>query len=300
MLIQRRQFLLAGAALGGLAFLSPCKSLALTSFCDYRLASLEKDANARIGMILMDKKGRVLQSWRADSRFMLCSTFKLLLVAAVLRRSQDEPGLLNQHLTWTEADHINYMPVTEKHPHGMTVHALCEAVIRYSDNLAANRLLTLIGGPKALTRYLRSLGDTATRLDRIEPDLNTLTSNPMLDSTTPRAMAETVRKLVFGTALFRAQQDLLIGWLQGNTTGDRAIRAVVPGGWLVGDKTGSGEYGTTNDVAVMWPTKNLTPLIMTLYMTSHDRNAESRQEILATAAGYALQGIASLEISKHR
>lgn len=287
-LLQRRQLLLAGAALGGLALLSPRKVIALASTFDDRMASLESQVNARIGLMLMNNGGHVIHSWRADERFMLCSTFKLLLVAAVLQRSQSTPSLLNQQLHWTAADHLSYMPVTEKHPEGMTVSDLCAAALCYSDNLAANQLLALLGGPAALTAFIRSLGDTVTRLDRIEPQLNTLTQNPMLDSTTPRAMADTVRKLVLGNALQVPQQRMLIGWLRGNTTGDNAIRAAVPDDWLVGDKTGSGEYGTTNDVAVLWPSTGCSPLVMAIYMTSHDPDAKSRQEVLATAAGIAL------------
>ncbi|WP_435575389.1 class A beta-lactamase, partial [Burkholderia cenocepacia] len=150
--------------------------------------------------------GRVIEH-RAGERFPFCSTFKAMLSAAVLAQSVERPGLLQQRVTYTKADLVNYSPVSEKHVGaGMTVAALCEATIQYSDNSAANLLMKLIGGPSAVTAYARSIGDDAFRLDRWETELNTALPGDPRDTTTPAAMAASIRVLTLGDALPAAQR----------------------------------------------------------------------------------------------
>lgn len=287
-LVQRRQLLIAGAALALTSSLAPFSVFAADDTLQRQLAALEKQVNGRIGLALIDSATGHGWSYRGDERFALCSTFKLLLVAAVLKRSESQPELMQQVLHWTPADHLSYMPVTKEHPEGMTVSDLCAAAIQYSDNLAANVLLTLVGGPSAITRLARSVGDNVTRLDRNEPTLNTAIPGDPRDTTTPLHMAHSVQKLAVKDGLKPPQQQQLIAWLKGNTTGEKAIAAALPAGWAIGDKTGSGDYGTTNDVALIWP-PGKAPLIMAIYFTQFDVNAKSRQDVLAKAAGIALK-----------
>lgn len=288
--VQRRQLLIAGAAFALTASLPPFAAFAADDTLQRQLAALEKQVNGRIGLALLDSAGGFGLSYRGDERFALCSTFKLLLVAAVLKRSESRPELMQQVLHWTPADHLSYMPVTEKHPAGMTVSDLCSAAIQYSDNLAANVLLTWVGGPAAITRLALSMGDSVTRLDRNEPTLNTAIPGDVRDTTTPLHMAHSVQRLTVSDGLKPPQQQQLIAWLKGNTTGKKAIAAALPAGWAIGDKTGSGGYGTTNDVALIWP-PGKAPLIMAIYFTQYDVNAKSRQDVLAHVAEMALKSL---------
>ena len=253
------------------------------------LADLERDAGGRLGVCAIDTaSGRVIEH-RAAERFPFCSTFKAMLSAAVLARSVERPGLLQQRVTYTKADLVNYSPVSEKHVGaGMTVAALCEATIQYSDNSAANLLMKLIGGPSAVTAYARSIGDDTFRLDRWETELNTALPGDPRDTTAPAAMAASLRVLTLGDALPAAQRAQLVAWLRGNKVGDKRIRAGVPAGWTVGDKTGTGDYGTTNDAGVIWPTSR-APIVLAVYYTQARADARAKDDVIASVARIVAQ-----------
>ncbi|RQU38825.1 PenA family class A beta-lactamase [Burkholderia cenocepacia] len=253
------------------------------------LADLERDAGGRLGVCAIDTaSGRVIEH-RAGERFPFCSTFKAMLSAAVLAQSVERPGLLQQRVAYTKADLVNYSPVSEKHVGaGMTVAALCEAAIQYSDNSAANLLMKLIGGPSAVTAYARSIGDDAFRLDRWETELNTALPGDPRDTTTPAAMATSLRVLTLGDALPAAQRAQLVAWLRGNKVGDKRIRAGVPAGWAVGDKTGTGDYGTTNDAGVIWPTSR-APIVLAVYYTQTRADARAKDDVIASVARIVAQ-----------
>ncbi|MBR8068201.1 PenA family class A beta-lactamase [Burkholderia cenocepacia] len=253
------------------------------------LADLERDAGGRLGVCAIDTaSGRVIEH-RAGERFPFCSTFKAILSAAVLAQSVERPGLLQQRVTYTKADLVNYSPVSEKHVGaGMTVAALCEAAIQYSDNSAANLLMKVIGGPSAVTAYARSIGDDAFRLDRWETELNTALPGDPRDTTTPAAMAASLRVLTLGDALPAAQRAQLVAWLRGNKVGDKRIRAGVPAGWVVGDKTGTGDYGTTNDAGVIWPTSR-APIVLAVYYTQTRADARAKDDVIASVARIVAQ-----------
>ncbi len=257
-----------------------------------RLAALEASAHGRLGMAAFDTADGSRLDYRSDERFPFCSTFKLMLVAAILARAAGQIALLDQRLHYRKSDLAHYSPISEKHvADGMTVTELCAAAIQYSDNTAANLLMKTLGGPAAVTAFARTLGDIEFRLDRWEPELNTAIPGDFRDTTTPAAMAHSLQRLTLGevlTPLLRAQ---LLGWLRGNTTGNTRIRAGVPASWQVGDKTGTGDYGSTNDVAILMP-PNRAPLFLALYFTQPDKGAESNSEVLAAATRIVVDSFA--------
>jgi beta-lactamase class A len=234
------------------------------------LALLETRAAVRLGVSALDTGSGASVGYRADERFLLCSTAKALVVAAVLRRSETEPGLLDHVIDYGPSDVLAYAPVTSQHvADGMTVAALCDAAITVSDNTAANLLVGLLGGPAAVTAFARSLGDDLTRIDRLEPDLNVTSPGDQRDSSTPAQMAADLRALVLGDALNEASRQRLTDLLVANTTGGQTIRAGVPADWTVGDKTGSGAQGESNDLAVVWPPRR-APLVIAVYVSPRD------------------------------
>ncbi|WP_321879085.1 PEN family class A beta-lactamase, Bcc-type [Burkholderia cepacia] len=253
------------------------------------LAELESSVGGRLGVCAIDTaSGRVIEH-RADERFPFCSTFKAMLSAAVLAQSVARPALLQQRVTYTRADLVDYSPVSEKHVgEGMTVAALCEAAIQYSDNSAANLLMKLLGGPSAVTAYARSIGDDTFRLDRWETELNTALPGDLRDTTTPAAMAASMRVLMVGDALPAAQRAQLVAWMRGNKVGDKRLRAGVPAGWTVGDKTGTGDYGTTNDAGVVWSPSRV-PIAVAVYYTQARADARSKDDVIASVARIVVQ-----------
>jgi len=247
------------------------------------MKQLESKSGGRLGVAVLDTKDGSLLQHRGDERFPMCSTFKLLAAAAVLKGSGDDLAGLRRRVHFEKTDLVTYSPETEKHVggEGMSLAEICEAAVTLSDNTAGNLMLKNIGGPEGLTAFARSLGDQITRLDRIEPDLNEAVPGDPRDTTSPAAMAANVRKLLLGDALNEAARDQLTRWLVANKTGDTRLRAGLPHGWRVGDKTGTGRLGTNNDVAIIWPTSR-PPLIVACYLTGSTLEMGAQNEIIAS------------------
>ena len=282
--LPRRRLLLGAASL---TLVAGCRTIApppRESTALAQLQALEQTFDGRLGLCAIDTgSGRSL-AWRAAERFPLCSTFKAVLAAAILAESSRSAGLLQRRIRYGRQDLVAYSPVTQSHvDDGMTVAQLCAAAVQYSDNTAGNLLLQLVGGPAGLTAYARSAGDAAFRLDRWETALNSALPGDERDTTTPAAMSATLKRLVLDDELGAPQRAQLQDWLVGNTTGDARIRAGVPAGWRVGDKTGTGDYGSTNDIAVLWPPQR-APVTLAIYLTGTTLDARPRNEIVAQAA----------------
>lgn len=284
-MVTRRQFtqvlglsLASGAVAVGGAIARPAWSEGLSQ----ALARIEAESRGRLGVVVLDTGTDEQVTHRGDERFPMCSTFKVLATAAVLARVDRGEEDLSRRILFEPGAIVVNSPVTKEHVGGagMTLGALCEAAMTMSDNTAGNLLLDAIGGPSGLTRYARSLGDQTTRLDRIEPDLNEALPGDARDTTSPAAMATNLRRLIFSDVLTSASREQLGLWLKQNKTGDTRLRAGLPGNWSVGDKTGAGERGTTNDVAVLWPSKG-APLVVAVYLTGANATAEQRNGTIA-------------------
>lgn len=247
------------------------------------LTELERRSGGRLGVFGLDTSTGMSIGHRPNERFPICSTFKAILGGAVLARSAKEPGLLQKRLTYTQSELAGYSPETEKHiADGMTVAELCRAAVQLSDNTAANTLMKLLGGPAAVTAFAHSIGNREFRLDRWEPQLNTAIPGDERDTCTPAAMAHSIRTLVLGDGLPHAQREQLRTWMLANKTGDRRIRAGVPAGWRTADKTGTGDYGTANDLGVVWPPSG-KPIVLAIYHTHSRADAKSNEAVIAEA-----------------
>ncbi|MBB3638142.1 class A beta-lactamase [Variovorax atrisoli] len=290
--IQRRTLLLAASVLPLAGACTAWSGAGSQSSAEAQLAELERASGGRLGVAGFNTGSGVRLQHRAHERFPLCSTFKLMLAAAVLERSTRDGSLLSRNLSYGKGDLIDHSPITEKHvATGMTVAAMCAATIQYSDNAAANLLLKELGGPATVTAFARGIGDQTFRLDRTEPELNTSIPGDPRDTTTPSAMSDSIQRLVLGDALGAAQRDQLKTWLLGNTTSTERFLAGVPAGWKVGDKTGSGSYGSTNDVGVLWPPAG-APIVLSVYLTFPQKDAKGRNDVIASAARIAATALA--------
>lgn len=286
----KRRDLLKGGLVGfSTMLLAPVFAVsAKESGANEALAALERRHGGRLGVSILDTATGRQWGHRADERFLMCSTFKLLAAAAVLARVDQGVEQLDRRIVVDRDVLLEYAPVTSKHTGqpGMTVASLCEAAITLSDNTAANLLLSSMGGPEAVTRLARKLGDSMTRLDRMEPELNRGGPGDTRDTTTPTAMAATMRKLLVGNALSIESRSRLLGWLRACQTGAEKLRAGLPSDWQVGDKTGSGSQGETNDVAILWP-PGRKPLLVTSYYAGSKADASQRNAVLAAVGTIA-------------
>jgi beta-lactamase class A len=250
--------------------------------------ALEAESGGRLGIAVFDTRSGDVIGHRAEERFPMCSTFKLLAAAAVLAKADASKEQLTRRFAIEAKDILDYAPVTKQHvgADGMSLAELCEAAVTLSDNTAANLILASLGGPDAITQYARSLGDSMTRLDRIEPELNTADPGDPRDTTTPAAMARNVAELATGTVLSLPSREQLIAWLVGCKTGYAKLRAGFPNSWRVGDKTGAGAHGTSNDVAVIWPAGR-PPLVVAAYLTG-TMAAEEKRNMIHAGIGRAV------------
>jgi beta-lactamase class A len=241
------------------------------------VAKIEARVGGRIGVVAFDTESGRRFEYRPNERFLMCSTFKFLAAAAVLRRVDDGKEDLDRFARYGQKDILEYAPVTKKHlsEGGMLLGALCAAAIEQSDNTAGNLLLQTIGGPAGLTAFVRTLGDITTRLDRIEPELNRAAPGDERDTTTPDAMQHDMMLLLTGKVLSSASRQRLDDWLARNETGSSMIRAGVPRNWRVGDKTGRGANGATNDIAIIRPSSR-APIFLVIYSVDSPASLEGR------------------------
>lgn len=269
-----------------------------TAAVDQEFEQLENKFGARLGVYALDTGTGRAVTYRADERFAYASTHKVLAVASVLQQNSEEE--LDHVLHYTSTDLVTHSPITQQHVDtGMTVRELCDAAIRYSDNTAGNLLFRELGGPSGLSAELRKFGDEVTQVDRIETELNEATPGDLRDTSTPRALADDLKKFAVGNILAPGKRALLTDWLQGNTTGASLIRAGVPAGWKVGDKSGTGGYGTRNDIAIVWPPTG-APIVLTILSSRSAQDATYNDALVAEATKVTLSAMAKTPDSRYR
>ena len=264
-----------------------------SSSVEKKLAVLEASSGGILGISAINTGNNQRIQFRAHERFPMGCTSKVIGVAAILKESMTNKELLQEKISYKKEELDNWAPITKKHVNkGMTINELAAASISYSDNTAMNLLAKKLGGTQGINRFAKSIGDNYFKLDHLWPDEALASPNSSEDSTTPAAMEKSLRKLAFGDILAAPQREKLLSWMKANVTGDARIRAGVPKGWPVGDKTGSGfHYGTTNDIAIIWPPK-CAPLIVAIYYSNNKKDAAKREDILASATGILLDEFA--------
>ncbi|RQS16055.1 class A beta-lactamase [Burkholderia sp. Bp9002] len=250
------------------------------------IRSLEMSRGGRLGVAVLDTgSGRRLQ-YRADESFAMCSTHKFLSAVAVLSLVDQGKLALDKPVKYGNADLLDYAPVAREHVERgfMTVDELCAAATVWSDNTAANLLLELLGGPAGWTRFARSIGDDASRLDRTEPALNSAIPGDPRDTTTPDAMLANLKMTLLGTVLSESSREKLQSWMLSGTITDTLLRAGVPLEWRVGDKSGAGKNGTRNDIGIIFP-PDASPILAAIYYTESTGSLASREEVIAEVGG---------------
>ncbi|WP_040678659.1 class A beta-lactamase [Nitratireductor pacificus] len=250
-----------------------------------RMDEVEKRVGGRLGAVIVDLETGRRWSRRADERFPMNSTFKAFACAGVLARVDAGEEDLGRRIAFGMRDLIHHSPVTEKRAgtRGLTLAELCEATIGWSDNTAGNLVLDAIGGPPGFTAFMRSLGDTRTRIDRREPELTQNTPGDPRDTTTPNAIVATLQALLLGDALSSASRGRLERWMvEGKVTGP-LLRSGLPEGWRIADKSGAGRRGSRGIVAVIWPPER-QPVVAAIYMAECACSMAQRNAAIAAIA----------------
>ena len=249
------------------------------------LETIESTVGGRLGLVAIDLRTGEKLERRADERFLMCSTFKLLLAAHVLKRVDERAEKLSRIIPYSEKDLLEYAPVTRANLNkkGLSIEKLAAAAVETSDNTAANLLLGTQGGPVGLTKFLKSVGDETTHLDRFEPELNQEVLGRDLDSTTPRAMAQTLQALLLDRTLSASSRDRLKGWLLANTTSNKRFRAGLPIGWRVADKTGTSGNRNVNDIGIIYTPDN-SPIVIAAFVSNSEKSVREIEAALSDIA----------------
>jgi beta-lactamase class A len=242
----------------------------------------ERAIGGRIGVFARNVSTGATIAWREDERFAMCSTFKASLAACVLARVDRGEDALDRVVTYGEADITEYAPVAKANlaKGQMTIGEMCQGAVALSDNTCANLLLARIGGPAALTAFWRTTGDAITRLDHNEPVLNRTRPPDQQDTTTPAAMAGNLRRFILGDVLSSGSRDLLSGWMRDCKTGLDMLRAGLPTGWTVGDKTGNNGKDALGDIAVARP-QSARPIVICAYTQGGSAEAARLRTLFA-------------------
>jgi beta-lactamase class A len=274
MILDRRTFVLTSAAF---AAATPAFAATPDPF-----AALEARHGGRLGVAVLDTSTGNRLAHRASERFPMCSTFKLLVVGAILHNVDLGSERLDRFIGYGKADLLPYSPVLLAHlsAGGLTVEQMCEAAVEYGDNTAANFLLASVGGPAGATSYVRLLGDAVTRVDRNEPSANTCIPGDPRDTTTPLAMLTDLRALTEGGVLSEDSQTAIVGMLKDCQTAQSRIPAGLPTSWSSGDKTGSGANATANNISVIYP-PNRPSIFVAAYYTGSTATEGEQDAVLA-------------------
>ncbi|KAA0759460.1 class A beta-lactamase [Bacillus sp. AR2-1] len=267
----------------------PSKQTKQENISRHSFVKLEKEYDAKLGIYALDTGTNQTVTYRSDERFAYASTHKVLAVGALLQKKSIED--LDQKIKYTSKDLVNYNPITEKYVGtGMTLKELADASIRYSDNTAQNLILKQLGGPSEFKKSLREIGDSVTNPERFEPELNEVQPDDTRDTSTAMALATSLQTYALSDILPIEKRNFLIDLMKRNTTGDNLIRAGVPAGWEVADKTGSGSYGTRNDIAIIWP-PNKNPIVLAILSNHAKEDAKYDDKLIADATKVALNAL---------
>ncbi|MBR0852560.1 class A beta-lactamase [Bradyrhizobium diazoefficiens] len=257
-------------------------SPALAAEAPPELETYERESGGRIGLYAENLATGARLAWRGDERFVMCSTFKASLAACMLAKVDRGEERLAAMIPYGQADLLDYAPVAKQNltAGAMSVADMCKAIVELSDNTCANLLLARIGGPGSLTAFWRSLGDTISRLDHNEPELNRSPPGDPHDTTTPAAMAGILQRLLAGEALSQASRSQLTEWMVGCKTGANRLRGGLPASWTIGDKTGNNGKDASGDIAVAWP-KSDTPILIAAYTQGGAPGAAQLEAVFA-------------------
>lgn len=256
------------------------------------LSGLERDHGGRIGFAAQEMGCLNRVSWRSNERFVYCSTFKMYLAAATLMRVQVGQERLDRTIPITRGDMIAHAPVTEPALGStLTVEQLMKGTVEVSDNPAANLLLKAMGGLEAMQSFYRGIGDATTRVDRFEPEMNRLDGDN--DTITPFQSTANIWRLFIDPAspLSAASKDMLLGWMFASPTGVDRIKAGVPSGWRVAHKTGTGGYGPTNDIGLIYPPSGKPVVVAAYYHATRETSDAQNAAVIAEATRMALTAL---------
>ena len=246
---------------------------------DNTLHTIEHEYHLKVGVYALDTNNDQIIAYHANDRFPFQSTCKFMGVAALLAKDTGA-RLLQKKVVMRPQDIVFWHPVSGKYVNQkVSLQTLAEGAISYSDNPAINTIIRELGGLQTINKFAHGIGNSSFKMENYEVNLNSRPDSDA-DTSTPQDMALSIKKILLGTVLNTQNRALLLNWMKSNTTGYNRIRAGIPIGWSVADKTGSGNYGIANDIGIAW-SPACKPVILSMFTISDKPNAKPNDKVIA-------------------
>jgi beta-lactamase class A len=227
-----------------------------------QIERIAAQAHGRVG-VACSLPGKTLEcDLAAGAGYPMQSTYKLPISMVVLHQVEQGRLKLDQtvHIVPSQlAAPDDYSPLRDEHPHGaadVSIRELIQRAVTYSDNVASDTLLRAIGGGAVATAYFHSLGIDGIQIVYPEQAQNRDERLQYRNSATPRAYVALLRRLADNSPLSPEHTRFLFDCMYASHTGDHRLKALLPPGTPVADKTGtSGQnrptMNATNDFGLI-------------------------------------------------
>ena len=256
-----------------------------------QLRSIVASSGGRIGIYAAEVDGPRAATINAGQAFPMASTVKVAIAGAYLqgvdegRLRLDSSYPLRIGTGQTGADGR----VITREGMSLSAQSLIELMITKSDNQATDAILSAVGGPAAVNRWLTASGIVGLRVDR---DIATLLrddlrkNDPVLgldkrDTSTPAAMVGLLTALHRGAVLTPQSRAVLLGAMSRCQTGKTRIPALLPAGTLVAHKTGT-LWAQTSDVGIIRLPDGRN-VALAVFVTGQDSHAAQARTIAQVA-----------------
>jgi beta-lactamase class A len=257
------------------------------SALERQVAALTANARGRIGVAAIDLSTGKTVSVLGNQRFPLASTSKVAIAATFLEGVDQG--------RWNLDDKFPLMLSPTREGQSISGRQLIELAITRSSNTAADGLLKIVGGPKAVDNWVRRAGIADFSLDRY---ISTLVSDDGAidpasqidnrDSATPLAMVSLIKGLYDGRWLSASSRDVLLGAMARCKTGPTRIKGQMPAGVTVAHKTGS-LYNTSSDIGIVTGPDGHA-IALAIYVTGGKNDRAYRFEKISTIARAVYDG----------
>jgi beta-lactamase class A len=218
------------------------------------------------------------------------SVFKLPLALTVLHHVEEGTLSLDQPVRFLQEDRILphvYSPLQDQYPDAgvdVPLRELLRLTVSLSDNVAADILLRLVGGPKAVNSYIAALGISGFHLQDNEAALHHEVSAQYRNWLEPAGAVQLLRKINDNSLLTREHIDLLVAWM---TPADRTsgLDGDLPDEVHVAHKSGhsdvdNGVAHATNDIALI-PLPDGRQIAIAVFVTDSTADEATRQKVIA-------------------
>lgn len=259
-----------------------------------RFKSLCAGVDGEIGVAVVHVESDRMSDFQGLKQLPLYSVYKLPLAITVLQEVEKKNLSLGKKVRVMPDDVApgsQFNTDLWRRPVEKTVAELLEFSIVRSDNTSSDKLLQQINGPAMVSERMRALGFSNIDIKYSSREFASHRDKPNLG--TASDLARLLAKLQKGELLQQPQFSLLFGFMErARTGGERRLRANLPAGTQVAEKTGTGD-STTNDVGLITLPEGKGHLAMAVLITGSKPSVEAQEKLIAELARAAYDSYVS-------